>query len=60
MHGGFTLSLNPNHKFYHFRSFVFLVFGSLSNHRAIIFSFPAISALGGSLEIVIKQKSKSG
>ena len=41
-------------------SFIFFVSRSHSNHRDTITSFPAIFALGGSLEIVMKQKSKSG
>jgi hypothetical protein len=42
-------------------AFIFFVPRSLSDHRAIITSFPAMSAPGGSLEMVLlRPKSKSG
>jgi hypothetical protein len=41
-------------------AFIFILFGSPSDHRAIITSSPTMSAPGGSLEIVMRQKSKSG
>jgi hypothetical protein len=41
-------------------AFTFFAPRSLSDHKAIITSFPAISAPGSSLEIVLRQKSKSG
>ena len=41
-------------------AFVCFVSMPPSNHRAILSSFPPISAFGGSLEIAMRQKSKSG
>ena len=41
-------------------AFFFFLSRKLSDHRAIISSFPAISAPGGSQEILMKQKSICG
>ena len=41
-------------------AFVFFVYRSSPDQRVIITSFPAISKPGGSLEVVMRWKSKSG
>ena len=41
-------------------AFIFFVSGSPPDYRIIITSFLAISTPGGSLEMIVKQTSKSG
>ena len=41
-------------------AFIFFVYRSPSDYGGILISFPAVLKLGESLEIIVRQKSKSG